>query len=223
MRYVNDISIKLEKIPNNQNTALKWFDAKKKNQLNSSTKIYLFNSIILSKRHAAGYQRNTFHIELKSWPLGSPRSWLTPWPWHSPDDWSANLSLSFLSNRVRTTSEDHYPRASPLKGLLYSDPRVPAEPAWRCLPCSGSGPASDISHSKYWAFYEMGQMIYPKHWISESTPRPQICCSNSKGLVSKALLVGSFLTSRINFSSLQSKALVLTKLGGWMFLSIKFI
>ena len=128
-------------MPNNQNTALKSFDEKKnKKQLNSSTKTYLFNSIILSKRHAAGYQRNTFHIELKSWPLGSSRSWLTPWPWHLPDDWSANLSLSFLSNRVRTTSEDHYPRASPLKGLLYSDPRVPAEPAWRCLPCSGSGP-----------------------------------------------------------------------------------
>lgn len=57
----------------------------------------------------------------------------------------------------------------------------------------------DISHSKYWA-YEMGQMIYPKHWISESTPWPQICCSNPKGLVSKALLVGSFLTSRFSFS-----------------------
>ena len=113
---------------------------RKKKKLNSSTKTYLFNSIILSKRHAAGYQRNTFHIELKSWPLGSSRSWLTPWPWHLPDDWSANLSLSFLSNRVRTTSEDHYPHASPLKGLLYSDPRVPAEPAWRCLPCCGSGP-----------------------------------------------------------------------------------
>lgn len=111
-----------------------------KKKLNSSTKTYLFNSIIQSKRHAVGYQRNTFHTELKSWPLGSPQSWLTPWPWHSSDDWSANLSLSFLSNRVRTTSEGHYPHASPLKGLLYSDPRVPAEPAWRCLPCCGSGP-----------------------------------------------------------------------------------
>ena len=110
--YVNYISVKLEKIPNNQNIALKSFEAKKK--LNSSTKTYLFNSIMLSKRHAAGYQRNTSHIKLKSQPLGSPRAWLRPRPQHlqltAQPIWvsvSSHITESALSQRP--TTHEHQP------------------------------------------------------------------------------------------------------------------